>query len=69
MNNNTYCQYNGCIGGHITVVKRRWELTSFLRHIRDIFNIADVSVLEQVVNGDSYVKIICWRSKGKDKAS
>ena len=26
-NYNTCCQYNGCIGGHVTLSLRRWELT------------------------------------------
>ena len=32
-NNNMYCQYIGCIGGHITLSLRHWELTSLRRHI------------------------------------
>ena len=27
-------QYIGCIGGHVTLSLRHWELTSLLRHIR-----------------------------------
>ena len=32
-NNNTCCQYIGCIEGHVTLSLRRWKLTSLRRHI------------------------------------
>ena len=65
MNNNTCCQCIGCIGGHVTLSLRRWELTS-LRITYDVsFQYGRRQhVGMRLVNGDSFVKFKRWRSKG-----
>ena len=60
-NTTTYCQYTGCVGGQVTLSLRRWELTSLRRHIRRQLSIWRTSTW--LVNGASYLKIKCWRSK------
>ena len=61
-NNNTCCQYIGCIEGHVTLSLRRCELTSLRRHIRRHLSIWRTST--SLLNGDSFVKIKRWRPKG-----
>ena len=62
MNNSTICQYIGCIGGQVTLSLRNWELTSSQCHIRHQLSIWQTSTW--LVNGNSYIKIKCWRSNG-----
>ena len=65
MNNETCCQYIGCIGGHVTLSLRRWELTSLRRHIRRQFSKWRTQRIGTwLVHGDSYIKIRRWYSKG-----
>ena len=63
--NDTCCQYIGCIGGHVSPSLRRCSW----RHCDVTYNVSFQYGGHQrkatwFVHGDSYVKIKCWRSKG-----
>ena len=49
--NNTYCQYIGCIGGHVTLLLRVDVIAT--SHKTSVFNMADVNIKER----DSFMVI------------
>ena len=43
-NNNTCCQYIGCIGDHVTVIKMLGVDVIAMSHTTSTFNMADINV-------------------------
>ena len=66
MNNNTSCQYIGCIGGHVTLSWRCVKVTSLQHDIQRQFSVWRTSAYRDMTffNGNFYAKIKWWRWKG-----
>ena len=65
-NNNTCCQYIGCIGGHVTLSLRHcsWRYCDVTYDINFQYG-GRQRKATWLVHGDSYVK--CWRSKRRQE--